>query len=134
MCEIFIKAVYTLFLQRGGQASEFIEACINYTDDDAIVSDDDFRNESAIYEGLFSEECCDYLFGLYGRSMKRMKGLGFKESVDILEGLVFIQVIGATALWRFNLELGFDLEEFVRGFDRLDVFEERERLYLRAQR
>jgi hypothetical protein len=65
--------------------------------------------------------------------MAEMKVLTFEGSEDILDGLEFIQNVGATALWKFNCDMASEMESFVREFDRLDVIGERERLYLLAK-
>lgn len=133
MCVRFFRIIYMLFIRQEGQGSDFLERCIGYVAGDIIFSDDDLRNESFMYGELFSSKCSGYIFDLFKRSMAEMKGLGYEESKDILDGLDFIQRVGATALWKFNFSLSQDMERFVRDFDRLDVADERKRLYLLAQ-
>jgi len=86
-----------------------------------------------MYEELFSLECKGYVLDLLEKLMAEMKVLRFEESGEVLDGLEFVQNVGATALWKFNRSLDSEVESFVREFDRLDVIEERERLYSLAQ-
>ena len=86
-----------------------------------------------MHEELFSLGCKGYVLSLLKKLMGELKGLRFEESENILDGLEFVQRVSATALWKFNCNLDFELMNFVRGFDRLDTVEERERLYSLAQ-
>lgn len=133
MCEAIVRIIYFLFLFRGGRRSFALESYIGYVDGDLALSDDFARNERDMYTELFSPGCEEYFSGLFERLSADMKGLERERSEDILIGLEFVQHSGATALWKFNLELRAELEDFVRDFDRLDVSEERDRLYLLAQ-
>gem|GEM_PF-2344291 len=62
-----------------------------------------------------------------------MRGTSYEDAADILEALAFIQEVTAIALWRFDCPMSRVLKEFARDFDRLDVPEERYRLYQSAQ-
>lgn len=42
---------------------------------------------------------------------------------------MFIQELGAKALWKYHIELDENIENFVRSFDRLDLESERKRLH-----
>lgn len=133
MCEAIVRIIYFLFLLRGGRRSSALEAYIGYVDGELALSDDFSRNEPNMYKELFSLGCEEYFSDLFERLSADMRGLERERSEDILTGLEFVQSCGATALWKFNLELRAELENFVRDFDRLDVPEERERLYLLSQ-
>jgi len=99
----------------------------------APLSDDEKRNEPNTYAALFSDECRSEIEELYKAAMREMRGRSLSSSEDILEGLVFLQEIVATALWKHQCAVGSTLESFAREFDRLDVRAERERLHARAQ-
>ena len=133
MCEITMQIIYFLFVSQGGRRLSVLESCINYVDGTFVFSEDFLRNEPAMYEELFSLECKGQVLVLLEKLMAEMKVLRFEESGEVLDGLEFVQNVGATALWRFNCKLDSEVESFVREFDRLDVVEERERLYLLAQ-
>ncbi|MCY1399166.1 hypothetical protein D9M71_142160 [compost metagenome] len=133
MCEAIVRIIYFLFLLRGGRRSSVLESYIGYVDGELALSDDFSRNEPSMYKELFSLGCEECFSGLFERLSADMRGLERERSEDILIGLEFVQNCGATALWKFNLELRAELENFVRDFDRLDVPEERERLYLLHQ-
>lgn len=55
-----------------------------------------------MYEELFSLECKGQVLVLLEKLMAEMKVLTFEESGEVLDGLEFVQGVGATALWRFN--------------------------------
>ncbi|ONH49675.1 hypothetical protein SAMN04490182_3512 [Pseudomonas cedrina] len=133
MCIWNLQVIYFLFLSKEGVCIPLLEKNIKYVESDLIYSEDFLRNESIIYRDLFSEECIEYIYGLVVGLMNEMRTLTFEESKEALDGLSFLQGVGATALWKFNCNLKLELESFVREFDRLDVVEERERLYLLAQ-
>lgn len=133
MCEITVKVLYFLFVYQKGRRISVLESYINYIDGELIFSEDFLRNEPAMYEELFSLECKGYVLNLLEKLMAEMKVLKFEESGRVLDGLEFVQNVGATALWKFNCNLDSEVESFVKGFDRLDVVEERERLYSLAQ-
>lgn len=133
MCELNLQNIYFLLVrQRGGRLS-VLESFINYVDGSLVFSKDFLRNEPAMYEELFSPSCKGYVLDLLKNLMAEMKALKLEESGEVLDGLKFVQNVGATALWKFNCDLASEVEGFVREFDRLDVVEERERLYLLAQ-
>ena len=133
MCEINLQIIYILFVRQKGRRLFALESFINYVDGSLVFSEDFVRNEPAMYEELFSPRCKGYVLDLLEKLMAEMKALKLEESGEILDGLEFVQNVGATALWKFNCDLASEVEGFVREFDRLDVVEERERLYLLAQ-
>ena len=133
MCIWNLQIIYCLFVSREGVRTPLLEQYIKYVEGEVIFSEDFLRNESVIYSDLFSEECVEYVCGLVVELMNEMRVLTFEESKEALDGLSFFQGVGATALWKFNCKLKPELESFVREFDRLDVVEERERLYFLAQ-
>ncbi|QXZ11958.1 hypothetical protein KVQ82_17930 [Pseudomonas sp. AO-1] len=133
MCEITMRIVYFLFVHQKGRRLSALEFCINYIDGELTFSEDFLRNEPAMYEQLFSLECKGYVLDLLEKMMGKMKVLRFEESGEVLDGLEFVQNVGATALWKFNCNLDSEVESFVREFDRLDIVEERKRLYSLAQ-
>ena len=133
MCEITMKMIYFLFAHQNGRRLSILESHINYIDEGLSCSEDFLRNERAMYEELFSLRCKGYVVGLLEKLMIEMKGLRFDESEKVLDGLEFVQNVGAKALWKFNCNLDAELKSFVREFDRLDAVEERVRLYSLAQ-
>ncbi|MEE4790908.1 hypothetical protein V2K52_25690 [Pseudomonas alliivorans] len=128
-----MQIIYLLFVRKNERRLSVLEAWINYIDGDLVFSEDFLRNEPEMYEELFSLKCKGYVLGLLEKLMAEMKGLRFEESERVLDGLEFVQNVGATALWKFNCNLDAELRSFVREFDRLDSVEERKRLYSLAQ-
>lgn len=55
------------------------------------------------------------MLNLLEKLMAEMKVLKFEESGQVLDGLEFVQSVGATALWKFNCNLDSEVESFVRG-------------------
>ncbi|MFC3653317.1 hypothetical protein ACFONN_17280 [Dyella humi] len=124
--------IYRLFLHRGGRKINWMEQYLGY-DGRAALSSDDIENESSAYETIFSEEHRPKLERLYLDLLNEMDGVPYPQCGDVLEALTFIQEISATALWKYHQSVGTVIEEFVRDFDRLDVPDERARLYEKAQ-
>jgi hypothetical protein len=99
-----------------------------------LVTEDERRNERACYERLFSNECRAFVEVFYSDMTNRMKHGSYGEAAGPLFVLAFLQEIVATALWKYDLDVGEELTQFAREFDRLDVETERVRLYERAVR
>ena len=125
--------IYLLFLHEGGRKINWMEQYLG-CDGRATLSSDDLMNELSTYEAIFSEEHRLKLEQLYLGLLNEMNGIPYPLCGDILEALEFVQVISATALWKYHQNVGAVIEEFVRDFDRLDVPDERVRLYEKAQK
>ena len=125
--------IYRLFLDKGGQRVSWIESHFDF-DAGISLSSDDKRNESATYEALFLQGHQAKIEQLYLELLSEMDGVSYQQCGDILDALAFIQEISAIALWKYRQRVGVMIEEFVRDFDRLDVPEERFRLYKSAQK
>lgn len=126
--------VYRLFLSEGGRKKiNWIEQYLGF-DGSVALSSDDKRNEPGAYEAIFSEEHRAKLEQLHLKLLNEMNGVPYQQCGDVLEALAFIQEISATALWKYHQSVGTMNEEFVRDFDRLDVSDERVRLYESAQK
>ncbi|KAA0978049.1 hypothetical protein [Pseudomonas sp. ANT_H12B] len=133
MCQLAMQVIYFIFVHQNGRRLLAFESCINYIDGDLVFLEDFLRNEPAMYEELFSPGCNGYVLVLLKKLMTEMKELKLEDSGEVLDGIEFIQNVGATALWKFKCDLTAELDSFVREYDRLDVAEERKRLYLFAQ-
>lgn len=133
MCARSLQTIYCVFANQEGARIPLLEQYIKCTEGVVFFSEDYLRNETLIYKDLFSGECDAYVNGLLQGFLKEMKVLTFDESWEVLEAVTFLQGVAATALWKFGCNLNSELESFVREFDRLDVVEERKRLYLLAQ-
>jgi len=133
MCTELLTAVYRMFLQRTNIHSAFIEPHVTNSHEPETFSEDTERNRPSTYAALFSGDCSSHLENLYLEAIQQMNGLSFDGSEDILNGLAFIQEVVATALWRYDCNVGPTLESFAREFDRLDVPAERHRLHSRCQ-
>lgn len=47
----------------------------------------------------------------------------------VLDALQFVQSIIVTAMWKYGVAVGDELEAFARDYDRLDTEQDRQRLY-----
>jgi hypothetical protein len=92
---------------------------------------DDRRNEREICQDMLEDAAP--LDDLFTSLMREMKGRGFDESQDLIDALGSVQVIVTCAMWKHHLTVNRRLEHFARDFDRLDVNDERRRLYDLAQ-
>ena len=133
MCERLMGVAYSMYLSRERPEVSIIEKYINYPINGISVSVDDVRNESEIYAKIFRSRQDSFVYGLFLRLLGDLKGRPREDASDVIGGLEFIQEIGARGLWPFGLHVSADFEDFIRAFDRLDVAEERERLYVWAQ-
>ena len=125
--------IYRLFLHGGGRKIDWMEQYLGY-DGRVALSSDDLMNEPSMYEAIFSEEHRPKVEQLYLGLLNEMDRTPYQQCGNMLEALAFIQGISATALWKYRKNVGSVIEEFVRDFDRLDVSDERVRLYERAQK
>ncbi|HYG05629.1 MAG TPA: hypothetical protein VD865_04365 [Stenotrophomonas sp.] len=122
-----------MFLHEQGMRLPAIERHIDHESNGSAPGEDLLRNERLEYEELFSPLCESYVLDMFDRLMSEMKVSDFEASGAVLDGLDFLQRIGAKALWKFHCDLAPAIEGFVREFDRLDVAGERKRLYLLAR-
>lgn len=125
--------IYRLFIGDGGRRVNWIEKRFGF-DTGIALSSDDRRNEPGTYEVFFSPEHQAKLEQLYLELLNEMNGVPYQQCGDVLDALAFIQEISAAALWKYRQRVGVTIEEFVRDFDRLDIPEERVRLYKSAQK
>jgi hypothetical protein len=133
MCSEALLTIYEMFSQSSGQRIASIEGHLGPHSERPFSAEDLERNQAAIYAALFSPACRVLVEGLYQDSLRRMNGLPFDGSQDLLSGLAFLQDVIAKALWKYECDVGGTLEAFARGFDRLDVPSERRRLHELAQ-
>ncbi len=127
-----LSLLYSRFLQRGGKKSAAIERHVGNgaSRPDAVNNNGD---EASIYAALFADTCRSKVEQLHLTLMDELRETSGHPYGDVIDGLSFIQEIAATGLWKYHEHIGARLESFVRDFDRLDVPEERVRLYESAQ-
>jgi hypothetical protein len=133
-CAEHLLLVYRAYVVRTGERVDFLERVMSCPAGFAQLSVDERRNEPATYAALFSNECRSFVEELYQKAMRMMRGRPLGDCDEALKGLVFLQEVAATALWRHRCPVGNTLEAFAREFDRLDVPAERERLHACAQK
>jgi hypothetical protein len=86
------------------------------------------RNAADVYRSL-CDGACNALLTLFNKLLRDAQTVNYSESDEILEAFEFVQLIAATALWKYRIPIPEILERFAREFDRLDVPSERRRLY-----
>lgn len=127
-----LAIVYKMSIERGGEKSLWLEnrigECLNRK-----ILDDDVRNERELYENLFSFAHKCYFESLYFDLLISMKELPFDSCGDRINAAMALQEIVATALWKYNLDVGDNLEAFAREYDRLDLSSEKLRFYEQAK-
>lgn len=133
MCREAISYIYKIHVLKGGVRSSLIEDEFRGELTKLKITDLGVNGERDLYDQMFADECKVIVEGLYFKALETMKVLKFEACGDQLDTLDFIQKVVATALWKFRYDVGDALEQFARDFDRLDVPEERNRLYDRAQ-
>jgi hypothetical protein len=119
--------IYDLWVDRSRERIPIIEKYLGMVEAQP-VSADDRRNEPQFYrdvardKGLLLENCLEWL-------LDRLKTVPYEQAVDIFAGVEFLQWIIADVLWRYGSNVSEKLECFTRDFDRLDVPDERLRLF-----
>jgi hypothetical protein len=133
MCVELLLIIYKLFLERTSMRVAFIERHLATPIESTHISADERRNLPGVYEAMFSADCRPYVEKLYADAMKELGRLPYDRSEETLDGLMFIQEVIATALWKYRCDVGQTLESFARQYDRLDLPLERQRLHDQAQ-
>lgn len=123
-----LEKMYFLFLLNGEDRAPWIEEYLGDVDRPNI-SDDDRRDELSIYRDIFSNKNRSDFESVYLSLRRLIKGKSYDSSHDFLAAMRFLQQVVSVALWKYGLEVGATMEDFAREFDRLDVPEERIRLY-----
>lgn len=119
--------IYDLWVDRSRERVPIIEHYLGIMEPQT-VSVDDRRNELQFYrdiardQGQLLENCLEWLFN-------KLKMVPYEQAADIFAGVEFLQWVIADALWRHGLQVSEALERFTREFDRLDVPDERFRLF-----
>ncbi len=131
MFEEVLMTVYRLFLSKGGRV-QWIDQKMDM-DCEISLSLDDVRNEHDVYVPLFSEANRSKVECIYLALLNEMNGASFEQCGEALKALAFLQEVASVALWKYSLNVGGKIEEFIRQFDRLDVPSECIRLYESAQ-
>jgi hypothetical protein len=119
--------IYDLWVDRSRERIPIIEKYLGIVEAQT-VSADDRRNEPQFYRdvarenGLLLENCLEWL-------LDKLKAVPYEQAADIFAGVEFLQWIIADVLWRYGSNVSEKLERFTRDFDRLDVPDERLRLF-----
>lgn len=132
MCKETLLRIYEMSVVTGEARSQVLEQAIGEPHLELITIDDE-RNEPEMYARLFGDQCRATVDTVRLSLLRNMKGLTFEQARDHIQGLSFLQLVGAKALWKYRQDVGVAVEEFVREFDRLDVESERVRLHDLAQ-
>ena len=133
MCSDLLRVVYRSVVERDNSRVPFIERKFDTPLELTVLSEDEHRNLPTLYKTLFSDDCASYVEKLYADAMRELRGLSYEESEHIIDGLDFIQLVIATAMYKYGCTVGQTLRCFAREFDRFDVTSERQRLHNQAQ-
>jgi hypothetical protein len=125
--QIILTTIYGLFVHRDGKRLPIVERYLGILVP-PTVSVDDRRNERATYEEL-AGKYRDTLDDLLRHLLREMQMVSYEQSAELLDGAEFLQLVVSSTLWRYHFHLNDLLEQFARDFDRLDIPDERFRLY-----
>lgn len=128
MCVESLAIVYKIHLAHGNARLKTLEdllACYSCEP----LSENDLRNEKKHFDRIYSDECKSLVNKLFESAINRLAKEPYCKEGEEISMLVFLQEISAKAMWKFHIKLVDSLEKFVREFDRLDMEEERRRLY-----
>lgn len=123
-----LSNIYHLYIDRHSTRSNFVEQAIGF-DPEAPITIDDKRNEPSSYETVFKNQSDSLVGELYEDLLRDMRGKLFEECDDQIAGLRFLQMLIATAMWKYHITVSEKLKKFARDFDRLDALTERQKLY-----
>ncbi|HEX9983225.1 MAG TPA: hypothetical protein VGF69_08175 [Thermoanaerobaculia bacterium] len=123
----YFRKLYDLSIQEFQTRLPAIERFLGI-DGPASVSIDDQRNRPYYYDGLAANNA-PILDECLGRLLAELGTVPYEGAGEIFAGLDFLQSVAAQAMWRYCLGISRPMEDFTRDFDRLDVDEERRRLY-----
>lgn len=125
--------VYRRCIAEGGPKSDWIAQYLEFDGSNTSLSHDDSLNEPRVYDALFSEEGKHDMAQLFLDLLQKMNGIPYEHCTDVLDALAVFQYVAALALWKYHKDVGKPIESFTREFDRIDVQNERIRLYELAQ-
>ena len=132
MCNHILSIIYLLSINRGKAQIGWMNQYFRSNSTNAISLDDE-RNEPDLYATLFSKECRAKIESLYLKLLSEMKEVPYEKCKGVLEALMFLQEVAATAFWKYHCNIGKKMECFVKDFDRLDVTSEQRRLHEKVQ-
>lgn len=133
MCTECLRIAYRGFVNRTNDRSAFVEQAIAMDGTPTELTADEKRNDKQTHTALFGDKCRGTVQELLRSAISELRTLPFERSDDVLTGVTFVQELVATALWKYQCNVGSFLESFAREFDRLDVDEEKMRFYRTAQ-
>ena len=136
MSTTLLLLTYRLYVERTGLRNGFVEGYLASRSPQAVpfnILEDDRRNLPELYKAAFASTRPLQFECLYNDAMEKLRLLPYDQSGEILDGLMFLQHVVATALWKYRCNVGQTLESFARDFDRLDSPVERQRLHQLAQ-
>ncbi|GKT26114.1 hypothetical protein [Acidovorax sp. SUPP3334] len=130
--ELF-RSIYLSHISKGGLIVDWVEDEFRFSAarEKSINFD---QSEQEIYKSFFSSENQSKFYLLYCRIRGEMVGVPYSRCEKLIGMLAFMQEILATALWKHNQRVEVDMENFAREFDRLDIEDERFRLYESVQK
>ncbi|HEX9983220.1 MAG TPA: hypothetical protein VGF69_08150 [Thermoanaerobaculia bacterium] len=123
----YFRKIYDLSIHNLDERLPVIERFLGI-DGPSSVSIDDQRNGLYYYSGLAANSA-PILDECLGRLVAELVTVPYDDAGEIFAGLGFLKSVAAQAMWRYCLGISRPMEDFTRDFDRLDVDEERRRLY-----
>jgi hypothetical protein len=98
----------------------------------AIYENSDYMNLedmiSKSYAYLFKSENQLLFMDEITTQIKKLENINQRSFDEVFDVLEVLQAIGSTALWKYEMSLLANIEEFVRDFDRIDDSSERVRI------
>lgn len=129
MCKKEILRIYLDHVSNGGNVIGYFEKSFISSEHDEPISFGSESERRKVYENLFSESCQSVLGEVYSDLVRQIRDVDFDSAVDLISAFSFLQLMLATGLWKYKMQIPSGLEIFVRDFDRLDDESERLRLY-----
>jgi hypothetical protein len=123
-----VSKLYRGVLTDTGKRSPFLEGLLSIDLSEPFTTDDR-RNLPHSYSAAFSGEGLTRMEALFEKLLGELRHRPYAQADEIVDAIEFVQGAIMTAWVRHELSVGQRLMDFCKGFDRLDVPEERRRLY-----
>jgi hypothetical protein len=128
MCKNLFEEIYEIAIANGAERSLLVEKKLGLRSPISPTRDA-ILNERESYAALFGNECSHLCEGLLMESFSDLKNTALGYSNEIFDSLILLQFIFARAMWKYNIDLEPSVEKFTKEYDRLDVFDEKKRLW-----
>lgn len=125
-CEDYLQKIYILYSMKMNKRNNCFEEFFKVEFDEGRIILDDYRNIEDYYCCIFSKKCEGIILKMLIHIFDEMDEGNFRY---LFRCVNFIFSVSENALYRYGIDIGCDLENLVRNFDRIDDYNEQLRMY-----